>query len=369
VQVSTSSDLYSGTDANITFTLTGCRGSATITVDTGNVLDPIYDSHRMRDGLTDWTTIPSKDLGRLSSVTIFNDGTGDAPGWKLVDLSVSSARWLGANFNQARQYGVHFDDWVNGGDTVVLNLTPNFTEPLPTIVCPSPITVVNTPGQCSAPATFSPQVSGMCDDVSAVSSPPSGSTFPVGVSTVTSHAESQSGPPSPDCTFTVTVHDVESPSITCPSPIIVDAASPQGAAVSFAVTASDNCSVAEVVSAPASGSVFPIGTTTVSSDAVDPSGNGASCSFTVHVKGAAEQIADLVTSVDSSVTKAGVQNALLAKLNAALAHIQGNDTADACAELQAFIHQVEAQAGKAISTSDASALVTAAVQIRAVIGC
>jgi hypothetical protein len=146
---------------------------------------------------------------------------------------------------------------------------------------------------------YSPVVSGMCPDVTAVSSPASGSIFNVGTTTVSSHAESLSGPPSDTCMFTVTVQDTEKPMITCPENKVVNATGPLGVAVSFSVTATDNCSVANVTSVPASGSVFAIGDTTVNSDAGDPSGNHATCSFTIHVKGAAEQIADLITAVNN----------------------------------------------------------------------
>ena len=323
----------------------------------------------MRDGNTDSMAIPSMNLGRLSSVRVFNDGTGDASGWKFVDIGVSSAGWLGPDFSRARQYGAHYDAFLDGGDTVDLALTPNFTEPLPTIQCPAPIAVANTPGQCRAAVTFSPAVSGMCPDVSAVSSPPSGSTFPVGMTTVSSHAESLSGPPSPACTFTVTVLDKEKPVIVCPAPIVVNATGPLGTAVPFALAATDNCSVASLTAVPAAGSVFPIGTTTVNEDAKDPSGNDSTCSFTIHVKGAAEQAADLITAVNNLATEHGIKNALLVKLNAALKNIQSNNAAAACGELKAFINLVAAQRGKAISTSDADSLTAAATQIRAVIGC
>jgi len=369
LEVRTSSDLFSGTDANITFTLAGCRGTATITVDTGDVLPVIYDSRRMRDGNTDSIAIPSMNLGKLSSVTVFNDGTGDAPGWKFVDIRVSSAGWLGPNFSHAREYQATFDHFLDGGDTTVLPLTPNFSEPLPTIQCPAPITVANTPGQCGAAVTYSPIVSGLCPDVSAVSSPPSGSAFPVGTSSVSSYAKSASGAQSAPCSFTVTVKDTENPVITCPAPIVVDATSTHGALVTFAANAADNCSVATLTSSPPSGSVFPIGTTTVADDAADPSGNHSSCSFTVHVKGAAEQTTDLITAVNSLAVAGGIKNALLAKLNAAIIKIQENNTAAACGELQAFINLAEAQRGKAISAADADSLIVAATRIRSVIGC
>ena len=283
LEVSTSDDTFSGTDANLTFTLYGCRGSATGTVDAGEVLNPIYDSGRMRDGQFDWLTIPSQNLGKLSKITVFNDGTGDAPGWKFVDIGISSARWLGADFGGTRQYNAHYDAFLDGGDTVTLDLTPNFPEPLPTIQCPAPITVVNTPGQCSAPASYSPVVDGMCPDVTAVSSPPSGSTFPVGTSTVSSYAQSAAGPRSDACQFTVTVKDTEKPTITCLTPKL-ECTSPAGAVVAKLIdNASDNCAVSTKGCSPAEGSTFALGSDSFTCTATDPSSNTNSCSSKVTV--------------------------------------------------------------------------------------
>jgi hypothetical protein len=59
--------------------------------------------------------------------------------------------------------------------------------------------------------------------------------------------------------------------------------SPFGATVTYNVTASDNCPGVTTVCAPPSGSVFPLGTTTVTCIATDTSGNTATCSFTVTV--------------------------------------------------------------------------------------
>ena len=58
------------------------------------------------------------------------------------------------------------------------------------------------------------------------------------------------------------------------------------AVVSYpAVTASDSCSLSvSVVSGPPSGSVFPVGTTTVNATADDGNGHAASCSFHVTVR-------------------------------------------------------------------------------------
>ncbi len=79
-----------GTDADITFALHGALGTATITVDTSPV-------GRMESGTTSYVTIPSMNLGSLQSITVSNDGTGNAPDWGLRDISVASARYMGAN--------------------------------------------------------------------------------------------------------------------------------------------------------------------------------------------------------------------------------------------------------------------------------
>ncbi len=367
LEIVTSDVQDGGTDADLTFTLNGCRGSATITVNSGYI-NALLNSGRMERGNTDWITIPSADLGQLNSITIQHNGNPD-DNWHLQEVRVSSLRWLGMNLGHSREYKASFNNWIKEGNTFKLTLTPNFAEPLPTIRCPAPITMPNDLSQCGAVATFSPTVDGPCDDVTAVCVPPSGTLFPIGTTPVSCYATNTSGGGSAPCTFTVTVQDTQAPVITCPAPIVVNATSPAGAAVPFAITATDNCGAA-VVSSPASGSVFPIGDTTVEATATDASANQDACSFNVHVKGAAEQTADLLNAVAHlNLAKAGVQNALVLQLTAALASIQSNNLAAACGSLRSFIDIVEAQRNKTISSSDADYLVAAADQIRDVIGC
>ena len=56
----------------------------------------------------------------------------------------------------------------------------------------------------------------------------------------------------------------------------------------------------------------------------------------------------------------GLENALLAKLDAALGALDAGDPARASHSLDAFIHQVEAQSGKGLTTAQADALLAAA---------
>jgi uncharacterized repeat protein (TIGR01451 family) len=88
-------------------------------------------------------------------------------------------------------------------------------------------------------------------------------------------------------TTTLTVADQTPPSISCPSDIVVylPLNTPDTSmAVSFpAATASDNCSTPTITYDHASGSVFSVGTTTVTATATDAAGNHSSCSFHVSV--------------------------------------------------------------------------------------
>ncbi|MDP3666621.1 MAG: HYR domain-containing protein, partial [Sediminibacterium sp.] len=121
---------------------------------------------------------------------------------------------------------------------------------------------------------------------------PSGSTFPIGVTTNTFKATDESGNSS-TCGFTVTVKDIQPPVITCPANQTVSATSASGAVVNYTTpVGTDNCSGATTIRTVglASGSTFPIGTTTVTHTVTDAAGLIASCLFTVTVSGLAPVI-------------------------------------------------------------------------------
>ena len=92
--------------------------------------------------------------------------------------------------------------------------------------------------------------------------------------------------------------DKTAPALTLPAPITVSATSDSGATVSFNATAADAGSGSVVVNTtPASGSLFPIGTTTVQCYATDLAGNTASGSFPVTVNRAYAAPAGLKATV------------------------------------------------------------------------
>jgi hypothetical protein len=118
-------------------------------------------------------------------------------------------------------------------------------------------------------------------------------TYPVGTTTVTWTVSDPSGNTG-TCTTTVTVNDTEAPVIICPGNMTVPNDPGEcGATVSYSVTATDNCANPLIVqnSGPASGSFYPLGTTTHSFTATDAAGNSSTCSFTITVTDTEDPVA------------------------------------------------------------------------------
>ena len=161
-------------------------------------------------------------------------------------------------------------------------VTVNDTEP-PSITVPANITKSNDPGLASAVATYTPTVSDNAPGVTAACSPPSGTAFPLGTTTVNCTATDGAGNTASK-SFQVTVNDTEPPSITVPADI-TKSTDPglATAVVTYAPTAADNAPGVTVSCLPPSGTAFAIGTTTVNCTATDGSGNTASGSFLVTV--------------------------------------------------------------------------------------
>jgi len=112
--------------------------------------------------------------------------------------------------------------------------------------------------------------------------------LPVGVHTITLTVTDTGGGSDTD-EMVVTVQDTLAPDISCPSNVVVNLpmnSTATSMVVNYpAVTATDSCSSSVAVnSTPASGSVFPVGTTTVTATADDGAGHTSECSFTVTVQ-------------------------------------------------------------------------------------
>jgi hypothetical protein len=104
--------------------------------------------------------------------------------------------------------------------------------------------------------------------------------FPLGATTVTCSTTTGES-----ASFSVTVHDTTSPTVTPPSAVTAEATGASGAVVSYgAASASDLVDGSLTATcAPASGSTFPLGSTTVTCSATDSAGNTGTATTTVLV--------------------------------------------------------------------------------------
>ncbi len=181
---------------------------------------------------------------------------------------------------------------ANGGATGIQLtewqiLSPDVVAPV--IATPSNL-LVGTVNGSGETVTFNATATDDEDGpVTVVCTPPSGGVFPIGSTTVTCTASDTSGNHS-QTSFTVTVNDdtlndISPPAITVPANITVPATSLAGTTVTFTTSALDVIDGARpTTNTPASGSIFPVGTTVVTATASDTKGNTGSRTFTVTVQ-------------------------------------------------------------------------------------
>jgi hypothetical protein len=165
--------------------------------------------------------------------------------------------------------------------------------------------------------------------------------------------------------------DKTGPSLSLPGDSTVIA--PQGddgMIVDYLVSATDTLDATPSLScSPGSGTLFPIGVTTVSCSAADHADNASQDAFSVTVQTPAQASQSLAETVASYNLHSGTEGSLTAKLRNATAALEEGRTADGCDLLRAFINEVQAQSGKKLTTGQATALQGAAQDIRAAAGC
>ncbi|MBI3400001.1 MAG: HYR domain-containing protein [Acidobacteria bacterium] len=161
----------------------------------------------------------------------------------------------------------------------VTDMTP------PSLSLPSSITGVEATGPSGAHVTFNVSATDLIDGSRTVNcNPNSGSTFAVGTTTVFCSSSDSRGNQSFG-SFTVMVRDTTAPSVSVPANITKEATGPSGALVTFTTSATDIVDGSRFVSCSRpSGSIFSIGTTTVTCTASDNHGNSSSAGFTVTVQ-------------------------------------------------------------------------------------
>ncbi|HYA09863.1 MAG TPA: HYR domain-containing protein, partial [Gaiellaceae bacterium] len=160
------------------------------------------------------------------------------------------------------------------------------------------------------------------------------------------------------------------PTLSGPSLVTVDATTPSGGVATFDVTATDDVTPTPGVTCdPPSGNVFPMGDTVVTCTASDEAGNTATMTLTVHVRDAAEQLANLQADVHALGLRPVLALTLQAELQGAQAAVAAGKPRPACAALGLFAAEVRLASGRGIPAAEAADLVAAANRIRAVLGC
>lgn len=101
--------------------------------------------------------------------------------------------------------------------------------------------------------------------------------------------------------------------------------------------------------------------------ATDDCGLETPCPQQISVRGPKDAIEDLEALLAGLGLRRGIENALATKLKNAVSRVCAGDSTPAVNQLEAFVNQVQAQAGRSIDPADAAALIAAAEAIIAAI--
>eukprot|EP00667_Euglena_gracilis_P000070 EG_transcript_70 len=225
------------------------------------------------------STSPGKDYATVSwasPIATDNVGVTDGPTCSAVS---------GSRFNVgARTVTCWVGDAAGNNATCTFFVTVQDTE-APVITCPSNIVQNTDPGRNSTTVQWTVTATDNVGTPTVSGSRASGTAFFFGTTAVQYNA-TEAASNLASCSFTVTILDVEPPTLTCPANItVLMDTGKSNAVVSWAApTASDNVALAAApASVPPMGSAFAAGLTVVRYTVQDTSGNSASCNFTVYV--------------------------------------------------------------------------------------
>ena len=167
--------------------------------------------------------------------------------------------------------------------------------------------------------------------------------------------------------------DRKPPSLNLPAGLTVNATTPLGASVTFSPNAADGGSGVASASCGLASTLVPVGQTLVTCTATDNAGNATTANLIVTVKGAKEQLGDLVQKiVNASQLSPAAKTLLIGKLNQLLASFDPSNATQrqaVCLALQLFKTAVQLQAGAAITPAQAAEWIADASRIRAVLAC
>jgi hypothetical protein len=311
---------------------------------------------------TNEVTVYTTSFNMTNIAHRMTQGIEDAPG----SVAVFDSAMTPAGLVTPRVRGV----FTLASDAVRFSPVQTRDEVPPTITAPANLTANNDPGLASAVVSVvAPAALDNCTPVTVSSVRSDGAAldapYPVGVTTIAWTAKDEAGNTA-SATQTVTVLDVEAPvfGLAAQSLLEVNATTPSGATVSFNTSVTDNVRVTALSCAPASGSLFPVGRTTVTCTAGDAAGNTSSMSFSVNVIGAHEQLFNLLQYVISLNLPNGTSQPLVNQLRAAYSQ----DAYGACNKMGDFVSMVQKKSGN-IPNDEKAVMITEASRVMDATGC
>jgi hypothetical protein len=204
---------------------------------------------------------------------------------------------------------------------------------------PSAITIEAQDGSGATVTYANPIANDLIDGAVAVSCvPPSGSVFALGDTTVTC-SSTDAALNTATSSFHIIVQDSTAPVLVLPGNITTEAVGPSGATVTFAPTATDLVDNSlPVICTPASGSVFPLGTTAVSCSATDTALNTTSGSFNITIvdtTGPAVSIAPTTQTIEADNSLGAIANYIASAVD-----IVDGSLASACSPLSGSVFAI-----------------------------
>ena len=150
------------------------------------------------------------DSGKASAVVTFNvTATDNCSGASVLCQPASGSAFpLGTNSVACKA-----TDASGNASTCSFHIVVGDKEP-PKMICPSNMVVTNDPGLCSAVVNYKVTATDNMPGVIFACVPPSGSVLPTGITTVNCIATDSSSNTA-TCRFTVTVLDLQAPTVSC----------------------------------------------------------------------------------------------------------------------------------------------------------
>lgn len=225
------------------------------------------------------------DANGVASIIPADIDNGSTDNCGIASLSVSPNSFTCADIGPNNVTLTVTD--VNGNTSTCVAVVTVEDDLPPTIACPANISANTDAGMCSATVNFPMAIAfDNCNaTVSQTGGLPSGSDFPVGISTIEFTATDDAGNTTV-CSFTITVTDNELPTMVCQNITIQLDASGNATITAADVDggSTDNCGIASTSVSPSTFDCSDVGDNPVLLTITDVNGNSSSCTAIVTVE-------------------------------------------------------------------------------------